>query len=94
MSWPLLKVEVEVGADPRSFCKTMGFVCANLRCHILISDGDSCHLIVGGSPRLLRFFEDVTEEVGVAVAAAGGEISAGTAVVADSIMYRLLTRWP
>ena len=80
MSWPLLKVEVEVGADPKSFCKTMGFACANLRCHILISNGDSCRLIVGGSPRLLRFFE--------------GVVVAGTAVAADPITYRLLTRWP
>ena len=82
ISWPFLKVEEEVGVDPspKSFCKTVGFACASLRCHILISNGDSCRLIVGGSPRLLRFFE--------------GVVVAGTAVAADSIMYRLLTRWP
>ena len=68
MSWTLLKEEEEVGIDPspKSFCKTVVFVCASLRCHILISNGDSCRLIVGGSPHLLRFFEDV----GVAVEAA------------------------
>ena len=88
MSWTLLKEEEEVGVDPspKSFCKTVVFVCASLQCHILISDGDSC-LIVGGSPCLLRFFD----ELGLGVS---GVVVAGTAVAADSIMYRLLTRWP
>ena len=54
-----------IDLSPKSFCKTMGLACASLRCHILISDGDSCRLIAGGSPCLLRFFE-----VGVAVVAA------------------------
>ena len=89
MSWTLLKEEEEVGVDPspKSFCKTVVFVCASLWCHILISDGDSCRLIGGGSPRLLRFFD----EVGLGVS---GVVVAGTAVAADLIMYRLLTRWP
>ena len=67
MSWTLLKEEEEVGVDPspKSFCKTVRFTCASLQCHILISDGESC-LIIGGSPCLLCFFEDV----GVAVEAA------------------------
>ena len=91
MSWTLLKEEEEVGVDPspKSFCKTVGFACASLRCHILISNEDSCCLIVGGSPHLLRFFEGVGLGVSGVVA-----IAAGAAVAAASIMYRLLTRWP
>ena len=82
-------MEEEVGVDPssKSFCKTVGFACTSLWCHILVSDRESC-LIVGGSPRLLRFFK----VIGLGVA--GVAIAAGAAVAAASIMYRLLTGWP
>ena len=66
MSGTLLKVEVEVGVDPKSFCKTMGFAYASLWFHILISNGDSCRLVVGGSSCLLRFFEEAGAAIVVA----------------------------
>ena len=87
MLWPLLKavVVVEIWIS-NSFCKAVGFMCASLRCHISISDGDSCRLIIGGSPRLFRFIR--FEEVG------GVGIAAGAAVTAISIIYRLFAKWP
>ena len=89
MSWTLLKEEEEVGIDPspKSFCKTVVFTYTSLWRHILISDGDSCRLIVGGSPRLLCFFEDV----GVAVAAAAmGALAVSNPELIVLIIFLLL----
>ena len=84
MSWALLKEEEEVGVDPspKSFCKTVGFACAGLRCYILISNEESCRLIIGGSPCLLQFFE----KVGIAVVVAAMD----TLVVANSGLIVLI----
>ena len=69
----------------------MVFVCSSLWCHILVSDGGSCRLIVGSSPRLLRFFEDV----GVAVAAAAmGALAVSNPGLIVLVVFLLLVLAP